>query len=436
MQNSVRRATAFAAVGTLALSAPLVGPVAAVPFALIAVVGRLVSSGPVFELFARPGDRMEGQLRGLVGFSLAATGLALLTSLTGLPQGVFVATVLLVAYGNLAEVVVCERRDTALRRALGFGLGGGLAALLGQVLAPALAGVTPDPALSAFLAATGALVGALLRSSLLGHDDPAVMASAAMVLWLLASLGIQVDPLGVLLAIAVAGVLGYLAWLLGTASVTGMLTGVLTGLVTIVLGGIGWFVALIAFFGIGGFASKYRYEEKRELGVAEANEGARGTRNVLANAAVAVIAVVGYAASSQLSAGPAVFVLAFAGSLATAMSDTLSSELGVLYGDPWLITTLERVEPGTDGGVTLRGIVVGAAGAAVVGVIALVLLGIPPGGVVVVVVAGVVGMLVDSVLGATIEGRAIGNQTVNFLATLSGAVVAASAGVALGMVPV
>lgn len=434
MQRSVRRAAAFAVVGTLALPAPLVGPIVAVPFALIAVVGRLVSSGPAFELFARPEDRAEGQLRSLVAFSLVATGLALLTSLTGLPEGVFVASVLLVAYGNLTETVVCERRDTPLRRALGFGVGGGMAALAGQLLGPAVAGEPVDAALVAFLAASGALVGALLRASLLGKDDPAVMATTALVLWVLASLGIGVDALGLVVALVVAGTMGYLAWLLGTASVTGMLTGVLMGLITIVLGGFGWFVALIAFFGIGGLASKYRYEEKRELGVAQSNEGARGTRNVLANAAVAVLAVVGFAASPQLDADAAIFVLGFGGSLATAMSDTLSSELGVLYGDPRLVTTMEQVEAGTDGGVTVEGTIAGVVGALIVAVIALGLLGVSPLGAGLVVVGGVVGMLVDSVLGATIEGRGIGNQSVNFLATLSGAVVAIGGGLAFELV--
>jgi len=423
-------------VGTFALPATVVDPplLAAVPFALIAVVGRLVSSGPVFELFARPEDRLEGQLRALVAFSLVATGLALLTSLTGLPAGVFVASVLLVAFGNLTETVVCERRDTPLRRATGFGVGGAAAAFAGQVIVPVAAGLPVDAALAAFLAVSGALVGAVLRASLLGKDDPAVMASAALALWVLASLGIEVDPVGLVLALAVAGAMGYLAWLLGTASVTGMLTGVFMGLVTIVLGGFGWFVALIAFFGIGGFASKYRYEEKRELGVAEANEGARGTRNVLANAAVAILAVVGFAASPRLSADAGVFVLAFAGSLATAMSDTLSSELGVLYGDPKLITSFEEVRPGTDGGVTLQGSLAGAAGALTVAVIALALLGVTPEGAGLVVVGGVVGMTVDSLLGAAVEGRGLGNQSVNFLATLSGALFTAGAGVALGLV--
>jgi uncharacterized membrane protein len=40
-------------------------------------------------------------------------------------------------------------------------------------------------------------------------------------------------------------------------------------------------------------------------------------------------------------------------------------------------------------------------------------------GAVVIVFAGFVGMTVDSLLGATIEGWFLGNQGVNFLATLS-----------------
>jgi uncharacterized membrane protein len=69
-----------------------------------------------------------------------------------------------------------------------------------------------------------------------------------------------------------------------------------------------------------------------------------------------------------------------------------------------------------------------------VAVIALALLDVSPPGAGLVVVGGVTGMLVDSLLGATIEGRGLGNQAVNFLATLSGAVVAVGGGLAFGLV--
>jgi uncharacterized protein (TIGR00297 family) len=106
------------------------------------------------------------------------------------------------------------------------------------------------------------------------------------------------------------------------------------------------------------------------------------------------------------------------------MADTLSSEIGGLYDRPRLITTLEVVDPGTDGGVTWQGELAGVAGALLVALIAIGLTSTTPLEGAVVVVAGVAGMTMDSLLGATLEGSYLGNQGVNFLATLTGGVVA------------
>lgn len=44
------------------------------------------------------------------------------------------------------------------------------------------------------------------------------------------------------------------------------------------------------------------------------------------------------------------YILGFVASLATKLSDTFASEIGKAYGKTtFLITTLERVEPGTEG---------------------------------------------------------------------------------------
>lgn len=433
MQSSVQRAVAFAILGTFAFAIPVLGPFVAVPFALIAIVGRVVSDGPVFELFAGPTDRMNGELRGLVGFALAIAAIALVASLTSLPASVAVAAVLLVAYGNLVEEVVCVANPSDFRRAVGFSLGGTVGAIGAQVAVIGVIGAAEmAPARIAFLAITGALVAALLRA-VVNEDDPVVMLSVAMLLWLFVDLRVPVVPMDLAIAVGIAGTLGYVSWVLGTASVTGMLTGVIMSLLTIVLGGYGWFAVLIAFFGIGGLASKYRYEEKAAYGVAEGNAGARSGRNVLGNGAVALFAVIGFAASPRLSVDSLFFLFAFVGSVATAMGDTLSSEIGVLFGRPRLITTFERVETGTDGGVTIEGWLAGVGGTGLVAAIAWWLLGIGLTGLTAIVVAGVVGMTVDSLLGATLEGDLIGNQSVNFLATLAGALVGIAA-VALGLV--
>jgi hypothetical protein len=141
------------------------------------------------------------------------------------------------------------------------------------------------------------------------------MVTVALLLWIVAALRVPISPLELGLAIVVAGIFGYLSWFVGAATITGMLSGVLISLLTIVLGGYGWFAVLISFFGVGGLATRFRYDEKRSSGVAEANLGARGSRNVLGNSAVAVIAVVGYAAGNQLGIEPSIFLFAFAGSI-------------------------------------------------------------------------------------------------------------------------
>ena len=447
MTSTLRRAGGFAAVGTLSLAAPALGMAAAAPFAAIALLAAfVVTDGPLFELFARPGDREDGRLNGLASVALAATGLALLATVPQVPMPltVFVATVVGITYGNLGAQAVTTRADDPFVSVAGFAALGFPAAIVAQAIVrfvddglgfAALVGSLPD---FAFVAACGTLVAALVRSALYERDDPVVVLSTGLFVWLFAALVGTVDAVEVGVALVVTVALGFASYALGTASVTGMLTGVLLGLLTVVLGDFGWFAVLIAFFSVGGLSTKYRYDEKLNRGVAEDNDGARASSNVLGNAAVAFVAVVGFAAVARLPLDlpGAVFIFAFAGSLAAAMSDTLSSEIGGLYDHPRLITTLRPVTPGTDGGVTWQGEVAGIVGAAFVAALALVLM--PTAGPAMVVLGvitlgGVAGLTVDSLLGATLEGDRIGNEAVNFLATLTGAVV--SGGLAFVVVP-
>ncbi len=427
MAGRVRRAGAFALVGSLSLAAPFLGPAAFVPFAAVGLLAAVViNGGPLFDLFARPGDHEDHTLYGLAGFSLAATGLALLV-IVGFPPELFAGTVCLLSGGNLAQQALAARRTDDLAPVAGFVGGGILAGTAAQLLiTPVSLGVAPASA--AFLAACGALIGALLRSVLYQRDDPLVLLSVGLLLWVIADLGVETTPGEIAGAIALTALLGYVSYALGTASIPGMVTGMLLALVTIVLGGYGWFALLIAFFAIGGLSSKFRYERKRARGVAEDNEGARGSGNVLGNSAVPLVAVLGYAATPDpLAVSPDLFFFAFAGAVATAMADTLSSEIGGVYDPPRLITTGERVPPGTDGAATWQGELAGIAGALVVAGPAFALFDtIAPVGAGLIALGGIAGMTADSLLGATVENRWLDNQGVNFLATLVGALVAVS----------
>ena len=447
MTSTVRRAAGFALVGTLALVVPIatairspaLSTVAATgPFVLVAALALTVvdPDSRLFDLFARPGDYEDGKLHGLAAFSLAAAGLALFAVQFGMPAWVFVGTVFVVAFGNLGQRLVATVRSDQFVATAAFIVAGFLAGLAGHAVGARLQAVSVTLPLVVFLAATGPLVAALLRSVLFERDDPLVLLSVGLLLWLLFVLDPSVTTQRIAVALAVTAVLGYVSYALDTASLPGMLTGILLALLTIVLGGYGWFAMLVTFFGLGGLSSKYRYDEKLQRGIAEENEGARGSGNVLANSIVALVAVLATAASpSHIAVDPVLFLYAFAGAVAAAMTDTFSSEFGGLYDNPRLITTFRRVEPGTDGAVTWQGVVAGLVGAGIIAGIASVLL-TPVGtvGAVAVIVCGLVGMVVDSLLGATVEGTIVGNQGVNMLATLAAAITGAVLALGGGLV--
>jgi uncharacterized protein (TIGR00297 family) len=122
-------------------------------------------------------------------------------------------------------------------------------------------------------------------------------------------------------------------------------------------------------------------------------------------------------------------LIGMAAALAEAAADTVSSEFGQAYSrHAYLVTTFERVPAGTDGGITVAGSLAGA-GAGLLVSAACMLAGLfAARWMWIATAAGVLGMLVDSFLGALFERRKwVGNDTVNLTSTVFAAVVAAVA---------
>ena len=209
MTSTVRRAGAFAAVGTLSLLAAVAPAVAVAAFVAVAIGAATITDGAAFELFARPGDRRDERLKGLVGFAVAAGLLGAFAAFGELPATVFVGTVVLYAYGNLVGEVARNRLGGEVFEAVGFVVGGLLAGVVGiQATAMSTDAAVLPLAEVTVLATSGALVGALLRSILLGHDDPPVVLSVGFLLWLLSALDLGTSTPDVLVALAVTAALG------------------------------------------------------------------------------------------------------------------------------------------------------------------------------------------------------------------------------------
>lgn len=220
-----------------------------------------------------------------------------------------------------------------------------------------------------------------------------------------------------------------LAWLLRGVSRSGAVAGALIALVVTGAGGLQFFAVLVVVFVLTWIATRLGRSRKQRLGIAERPKGRNGAQ-VLANLWAAGMAIT---LSMVLPWHYALHIAALA-ALAEAASDTVSSEIGEAFGKrAWLITTWREVPVGTDGGVSLVGIIAGLVAAALIAFVASLTkmteltgsLIVRLSDVYIIAFCGFVGMIFDSFFGALFERRGwMTNNAVNFLSTCVATVLA------------
>jgi len=219
----------------------------------------------------------------------------------------------------------------------------------------------------------------------------------------------------VLPALGITVAFGLVAWGMRGVTARGALAGAVITFIITVAAGLPGFLTVLVVFVLTLFATRFGLHRKLADGLAERREGRRGSQ-VLANlsaAGLVALPVIFYSRSTSL------FLAAMTAALCEAAADTVSSEIGQVAGRrAYLITNLSSVSSGTDGGVTVQGTVAGGIAALVVGLVASGFSVIPTGWAAPVILCGFLGMLFDSLLGATLQrpGR-LGNDAVNFLST-------------------
>lgn len=276
-----------------------------------------------------------------------------------------------------------------------------------------------------------------------------------------------IDLFRILLGLVLSIAIGALAYWRRSLTISGWLGAILTGTLTFGFGGWPWGLTLITFFGSSSVLSHYK-ESLKERRAAEkfAKGGRRDFAQTLANGGIGAALALAYGLMGE----PSFLLAAFLGVMATVTADTWATELGVLSPHkPRLITNGQPVEPGTSGGVTLLGTSAAAIGGLVIGLAMAVFYAVGgsiggqamtlpwwmvPAG----LLGGLLGALVDSLLGATVQAiyrypsgketertvgrdgtpntfvrgwRWLNNDMVNFLSSLAGGGVAVGVFLAL-----
>ncbi len=227
---------------------------------------------------------------------------------------------------------------------------------------------------------------------------------------------ISTQHLIILLAITIVAMLSYL---LKKIDLKGAVAGLLLAIIILFGGGIEGLIALFLFFVIGSFASSWKNDQKKQLNLTQENAGKRGISNVLANGGIAAVLSV---ATLFLPTYLAELNMMIVAGFATACSDTLSSEMGNVYGRKYYnIISFKPSVRGLDGAISINGLWFGLLGSFVIA------WSTYPfhhdfSRIMIITLAGFLGNIFDSILGTTLQHRGfINNHQVNFMATIFGA---------------
>jgi uncharacterized protein (TIGR00297 family) len=203
---------------------------------------------------------------------------------------------------------------------------------------------------------------------------------------------------------------------LGAVTDGGALVGVVVAFVLMLAAGLAGFLPLLTVFVITVLTTRWGYARKQQLGVAERGPG-RTASQVLANLGAAT-----------LCALPAVWFPRFTGmlmigamaALAEAAADTASSEIGEASARAaYMITDFREAPIGANGAISVAGTLAGCIAACLVAWVSAFFEVVSWNWTPLIALAGIAGMVLDSVLGATWERSGkMGNDSVNFVSTV------------------
>lgn len=203
----------------------------------------------------------------------------------------------------------------------------------------------------------------------------------------------------------------------------GAITGGIIGFVIYAGAGYSGLLLMATFFILGTAATAWHGTEKKLQNVTDKNDSRRTAAQVIANAGMAgALALLALLQPQQAI----LCQVALAAVFASATADTVSSELGNVYGKHYYnIVTWKKDQKGLDGVISWEGTLAGLAGTLVIALLYTLTKSWIGGHFIIIVMAGNCGNFMDSILGATLERKGfLKNNAVNFINTFFAAAVA------------
>jgi uncharacterized protein (TIGR00297 family) len=250
--------------------------------------------------------------------------------------------------------------------------------------------------LIAIIAASIATAWEALSSK--GLDNFTIPLSVALVLsWYFLPSPLQDShqfTIGVLLAFFIAVSSYYFSFLTASGSVaTFLLASTIYG-----LGGWQWTIPILTFFILSSLLSKAGKKRKERFELLFEKTSTRDWGQVAANGAPAGICMFAQYVFPKINLYPA-----YLGLVAAVTADTWGTEIGVwIEGKTISLSHFTMVEPGTNGGISLAGFIGGAMGALIVSLSGI-LWAATERIVVIASFSGIIGSLLDSLLGGTLQ---------------------------------
>ena len=402
-ESELSRKTVHILVGNWVFITPLFDNLWAllfVPFTFV-IVNWISKEKQVFKAMERQDDSW-----GTVYYAISILVLSLLSWFTKMPILLY-AGVLIMAYGDGLAALIGQK----------YGTNTGVLGIQGKSWAGSLtvsivSGIVTY--LSLFILTPGVSNGHRIALSL-------VTAIFATLIELSGTNGVDnlTLPIGVSLFIGLSllnltsGYFIYLALMIvillfsfikAKITLDGLIVAFLTGAAIYILGNPWLGMALIAFFILGTVITRFGPRNQSIDSSSEQESAARDWKQVIANSLPAVILATIYYFTDNLN----VLMISFA-IFSAATSDTFASELGTKTNNKvFSIINLKEVPKGLSGGITISGLFFSLIGSFIISLLAFPLFGIQ--GLLINTVLGLLGSIIDSILGATIQKKYLNSE--------------------------